>query len=306
MSSADVPSGERFHERMGLRITQEEARRRFVARVAGLFDQITPTQKERIVKKVAFETGDLLLGAGPTYLEQQMALPLYGKLARQVKVDADVASILSDWEQTLIAIEALYGCMPAGQQQQLSHRVDGLLQGAEVDLGIAWRDGRFQRKGARLLDEALVHDELDWLAGPGFAAIRRPFAHGLRLYRVAGSDSEMLKSAVASMYEAVEAMAKLLTKSDRDLSALKAQVVKALGLPRELRAVLDPYVAYGSRFRHADSAADSARGTRPHLGEAEAEFFLYLTGLLLRLGHRKLERVPDGADEDRTGQPQAQ
>jgi len=259
-----------------------------MSRVGGLFEHLTLPQKERVIERVAFETGDSRLGIAPTFLEKQYALPLHGIPSRQLKAQVDVGIILSEWEKTLIAIEALYGCVPAEQQQELPHWVDGFLQRAEVDLGVEWRDGHFWRKGARLLDDALVHESLEWLADASFGDVRRPFMHGLRLHRMASHDSETLKSAVGSMYEAVEAMAKLLTRSDKDLSALKDRVAEALDLPKELRRILDSYVEYGCRFRHSDAVAGAPRGRRPPLGEAEAEFFLYLTGLLLRLATRKI------------------
>ena len=287
MGNSDSGSEQRFHERLGLPVTQEEARRRFMSRATNLFKHLALPQKEWVIKHVAFETGDSRLGIAPTLLGKQVGLPL-GMLSKQIKAQVDLDLILSDWEETLIAIEALYQCVPAEEQQELSHRVEGLIKRAEVDLGIEWRNGQFWKKGARLLDDVLVHEPLEWLANASLDGVRKPFAHGLRLYRLAGSDSEMLKSAVTSMYEAVEAMAKLLTHSDKDLSALKDRVAKALGLPKELRQILDSYVEYGCKFRHADAVASGARGPRPYLGEAEAEFFLYLTGLLLRLGTRRL------------------
>jgi len=287
VDNGDLGSEQRFHERLGLPITQEEARRRFMARATNLFEHLTLHQKEQVIKQVAFETGDPRLGTTMTFLGQPVS-SYVAILSKQIKTQEDLAIILSDWEKTLIAIEALYQCVSAKKRQELAHQVEDLIKRAEVDLGIEWRNGQFWKKGARLLDDVLVHEPLEWLANASLDGVRRPFTHGLRLYRMAGADSEMLKSAVASMYEAVEATAKLLTKSDKDLSALKQRLAKALGLPKELRQVLDSYVEYGCKFRHADAVSDGARRPRPHLGEAEAEFFLYLTGLLLRLGTRRL------------------
>lgn len=258
-----------------------------MSRATDLFKHLTLSQKEQVIKHVAFETGDSRLGIAPTLLGKQVSLPL-GMLSKQIEAQVDLDLILSDWKKTLIAIEALYQCMPAKEQQELSRRIDNLIKRAEVDLGIEWRNGQFWKKGARLLDGVLIREPLEWLADTSLDGVRRPFEQGLRLYRMAGSDNEMLKSAVTSVYEAMEAMAKLLAHSDKDLSALKDRVAKALSLPKELQGILDSYVEYGCRFRHADAVAGGARGPRPYLGEAEAEFFLYLTGLLLRLGTRRL------------------
>jgi len=294
---------QRFHERLGLGVDLPEARRRFLQRLKSrVWDELGFDMRLAVVEGVAFEFGDPPLEKlGDIFDPDRKRTTV-----RESEVDERLADTVTDWYRALLGVEVLHTELDGSGRWELTEKVESLLAMSEVELGLNWRSGLFWRKGVPLLDEALVHDELEWLAGARFDVMRRPFEQGLRLYRMAGSDSEMLKSAVASVYEAVEAMAKLLTKSDGDLSALKDRVAKVLGLPRELRAVLDSYVAYGCRYRHADSAADSVRGARPHLGEAEAEFFLYLTGLLLRLGHRKLEHVLDGADEDRTGQPRTQ
>jgi hypothetical protein len=148
---------------------------------------------------------------------------------------------------------------------------------AEVDLGVRWSGGKFQRTGAALLDDGLVNDPLRWLADPRHKVIRDPFRKALDHLLESRSRTELRADVMTDMYEALEATVKLVTGRDRDLSGNMELFVSTLNAPAAYRDILRPYLTYANRFRHG------ATTERPTVSEAEAESFLYLSGLFIRM-----------------------
>lgn len=282
-----------FHKRFGLGIDIEEAKRRFMNRVSSLFfKRLSLPEKQKLISQVEFEFGRASLFPSP-----QSAEPLPGSIAEsftRVYLDQSLRQITSSWMQCLAAVEIAYSVFKQ-YRQHLSNIVGIVLGKSEADLGIAWRSGVFVRKGADLLDEALIHDVLEWLAEPKYENVRNPFAYGLSMQRSAGDNAEKLKDTVTNMYEALEAMAKIVTEQDRDLGANSESFSKALDLCHQYREILSQYKRFGDSFRHAEAINKGNRQPRPKLTVADVEFFVYLTGLFVRLA---LEKVRDeGAKE---------
>ena len=84
------------------------------------------------------------------------------------------------------------------------------------------------------------------------------------------------------MYEALEALAKIETGRDRDLSANSELFIKALRASDQFKTLLKDYIAYANQFRHAVNNRES----KPILTTAEVEAFIYLTGVFIRLAMR--------------------
>jgi hypothetical protein len=106
-----------------------------------------------------------------------------------------------------------------------------------------------------------------------------PFSRGLANLLQGEKEPARLSAAVTDAYESLEAMAKIVTKSDVDLSANRERFIKQLPVSPEYRKLLKEYVDYGCRFRHA--ASDNR--PKPNASTKEVESFVYLTGLLLRI-----------------------
>ena len=81
------------------------------------------------------------------------------------------------------------------------------------------------------------------------------------------------------MYEAVEALAKIVTERPKDLSANAELFISKVNVSDHYKILLKDYVAYAHKFRHAEDR----RGARPMPSRAEVESFIYLTGLFIRL-----------------------
>ena len=85
---------------------------------------------------------------------------------------------------------------------------------------------------------------------------------------------------MTDMYEAVEAMAKIITgRPTRDLSALREEFIAKLTLSDTHKRMLKEYIDYGCDFRHALQTGEKRGWPLEH----EAENFVYMTGMFIRL-----------------------
>jgi len=191
-----------------------------------------------------------------------------------------------DFFRSLQAVEGLYkgiGAMGIGGHdyiQDLNDAVTDTLAESEVDIGVSWQEGYFKKKGAKLLDKELVNEPLHWLADPRYENVLVPFQKGLSHLLEGTNDPQRFGDAVTDMYEALEAMAKIITaKPSKDLSSLREEFISSLGLPPFYKGMLKEYIDYACDFRHA--VKTGKKRTWPL--ENEAEGFVYLTGLVIRL-----------------------
>jgi len=191
------------------------------------------------------------------------------------------ALIGSDFQRNLQFIEAFYAFLHDNQREanRLSRLVQYLLSQSEVDLGIEWKSGQFFRKGAALLDEVLVNDPLRWLRTAGYQSVLNPFENGMSHYLAANGKAELLTVVIADMYESVEALAKIETERNKDLSANRESFVSKVSASDAYKKLLKEYITYASIFRHATKEGEN----KPQISEREVESFIYLTGVFIRL-----------------------
>jgi hypothetical protein len=165
-------------------------------------------------------------------------------------------------------------------RERLETLIRRLLNESEVDLGIRWESGQSIRSGATLLDEKLVNDQLHWIRACGYETVRLPFEKGLGHFLHASARPELLSDVITDMYEAVEALAKIVTnRPDRDLSANRELFLSKVKASDEYKQLLKDYIDYANRFRHAGQEGRP----RPDLSAKETESFIYLTGVFIRL-----------------------
>jgi hypothetical protein len=254
----------KFHERFDIEIDLEEARRRFVNRAhalvfKGFWSKLEAACMVYSVVAVAFELGDELKGN----LD----------IGKQVGMD---------FFRNLQGLEALYKALSDQDvaRENLENLIHRLCDASEVDLGIRWEHGQFVRSGAALLDESLVNDPLLWLRSSGYETVRTPFEKGLNYFLHASKRPELLADVVTDMYEALEALAKILTnRPDKDLSGNRELFLSKVKASEDYKQLLKDYIEYANKFRHAVKDGQS----RPALSPKEVESFVYLTGLFIRL-----------------------
>ncbi len=89
---------------------------------------------------------------------------------------------------------------------------------------------------------------------------------------------------VTDMYEALEAMVKVVTGRDKDLSANRESFISKLYLSSHFKIMLKNYIEYANEYRHA--AEPCVERKLPISSEVEA--FVYTTGLFIRLAIKSL------------------
>ncbi|TET22940.1 MAG: hypothetical protein E3J71_04200 [Candidatus Stahlbacteria bacterium] len=176
---------------------------------------------------------------------------------------------------------------PLNRAKAISKRVEKTIKHSKIDLGVRFdaKEGVFCLSGAKLLDERLVNDELRWLSENQYTKVYEPFEKGLRFLLESKNAPKKLGDVVTDLYEALEAFAKIVCGNDRDLSGNRDRFISTLDLNPYYQKMLKEYINYANEFRHAEKQ----HKPRPDLYYTEAEAFVYLTGLFIRLGIEKLK-----------------
>lgn len=257
-----------FHSRFNIPVALETTQNHFVNRVLNFISSRYPFLQQ---------TGHTRSSVLRNHQLSAVANSLGERFDERTTFDKYVQG---DFYRCLQALEAFYPTLGEQSGTEFTKELDSIISQSEVDLGIRWKNGKFLPSGARLLDEALVNANLDWLSAPQYQNVLAPFQKGLSEFLRGQPDPNKLIDAVRDMYEALEAMAKVITgKTNKDLSANRQLFVNKLGLSNHYAKMLSDYIDYACEFRHAVEAGLSR--TPPPFQEAEA--FIYTTGLFLRL-----------------------
>jgi len=262
--TAGTPSP--FHERFDIQLGIDTTRKRFLSRVHNhIFD-------------VFFgDTNKVSKATTSRFVLWQVANALGEKFDWDYDFDDYVKN---DFYRCLQVLEISYDTLRGvRQKQELSHLIDWILTESEVDLGVKWENGRFIRTGARLLDQKLVNEPLRWLSDRKYKTIYAPFTKGLSHFLEAEKRLELLYDVITDMYEALEALSKVVTGRKKDLSANAQLFVKKINASEHYKPILKEYISYANEFRHALEQGKE----RPTLSVIEVESFIYLTGLFIRL-----------------------
>lgn len=252
-----------FYRRFDLSIDLDEVQRRFVNRA----------------KNVIFE---MFLDKHYPHDNYQIKRRIATKLGEEVHPYKPIREYIGDdFHKCLESIEAIAYPIYAGpHRKEFDQYVNSLLLQSEVDLEIHWEKGKFLRSGAKLLDDELVNKALHWLSHRKYETILAPFSKGLEHFLHSKQRPEFLPDVITDMYEALEALAKIITgRQDRDLSANRELFLKQVKASDAYKVILKDYIDYANNFRHALKEGEK----RPTLSEGEVESFVYLTGIFIRL-----------------------
>jgi len=244
----------KFHDRFGIKIDGEEARRRFVNRAFNLVFE-------------NFDDEEIKRGIGTV-------------LGQRYTFGVDIDEIIDeDFLNTLQALEVIYNDLDGKEKSEVEHLIKLIISESESDLGIRWEKGHFLPSGAKLLDEKLINDSLRWLSDKKYNSVLGPFSKGLEHFMHSGKRPDLLSDVITDMYEALEALAKIITERDKDLSGNAELFIKKLGVSDSYKRLVKEYISFANEFRHA-----SKKGAeKPKLSIPEVESFMYLTGLFIRL-----------------------
>lgn len=244
----------KFHDRFGIKIDSEEARRRFVNRAFNVFLEGLDGEIKRGIATV---------------------------IGQRYAFDEDIEDIIEDdFFNTLQALEVIYNnALDGREESEIKESIQLIISESESDLGIRWEKGHFMPSGAKLLDEKLINDSLRWLSDKKYNSVLGPFSKGLEHFMHSGKRPDLLSDVITDMYEALEALAKIITERDKDLSGNAELFIKKLGVSDSYKRLVKEYISFANEFRHA-----SKKGAeKPKLSIPEVESFMYLTGLFIRL-----------------------
>jgi hypothetical protein len=254
-----------FHERFGIDVGGKEAQRRFVNRAYNAIFNHLPN----------------LMGAPQFYDYTRKLADALGEIFSSDKPIEKY--VKSDFYRALQAIEILWDSTWSDWQTRslLVNGLNKLRDSSEPGLGVEWDfvSGNFQRSAVPILDKRLVEEPLDWLKGKTRESVWKPYEKALRHLIASENHPERLLDVITDAYEALEAAAKISTQRDADLSRNLELFVSKIPASDEYRKLLRAYVEYGCLFRHA--ASDQR--PKPKVSFAEAESFVFLTGIFLRL-----------------------
>ena len=262
-SPGDCTPLEHFHERFDLKLAVDEVVRRFINRASNEIFDALPSR----------------VGGQPLERTVRPIVSALGKLYEPHNAIFLVSYIdTSDFLEVLRGIEAVHTGAPE-LREILDATVSDIFAQSELDLDIRWQSGKFIPKGAELLDRKIVNDPLDWLRRGAHQTVVQPFEKALAHFLQSTARPEVLSDVITDSYEALEALAKVVTGKNRDLSGNKELFAKTIRATEFQRHLLSRYIDYGGDYRHAPEPG----AVRPTPSTAEAEFFLYFTGLFLRL-----------------------
>jgi hypothetical protein len=266
---------EPFHKRFDIEVKREEAQRRLLERIR--------TGTMMVLNEIAEARGDI-----NKILE--ISCFTLGERPRYVVHVAGNSGFMSEWDrivgdnfsQCLHMTEAIHDAVWKTHKYEsvktLTNVIRTALEISEVDLEINWNETIFAKKGAKLLDDKLVNDPLHWLRERKYENVRRPFEKGLNHWMEVHKHHERCGDVITDMYEAVEALAKIITGRDRDLSANREKFGSEIELPQNYKQMLKEYVDFGCKYRHAAEIVEP----REYPSEKDTEAFMYMTGLFIR------------------------
>jgi hypothetical protein len=252
----------KFVERFNIDIGQDEAKRRFVNRAYNrvfyhFFYSISENTRYQIHHEIVSALGDKYS---------------YGK-----KLSDHIGD---DFYRNLLALETFYRSAEDYYKSEVDKLIKQLIIESEVDIGIRWENGRFIKSGAKLLDEKLVNDPLNWLRGEKYSSVIAPFEKGLDHFLHSDKRPELFGDVVTDMYEALEALSKIITeRPNKDLSANRELFLSKVKASEEYKRIFSEYITYANEFRHASEEGKN----KPSVSEREIESFIYLTGIFIRL-----------------------
>ena len=102
---------------------------------------------------------------------------------------------------------------------------------------------------------------------------------GLQDLLLSKKDPKRLSDVITDMHEALEALAKKALGYDRDLSANREAFLAGVKASDAYKKLLRQYIEYANDFRHAAASGQP----KSRIAEREAESFMYLTGVFIRL-----------------------
>lgn len=261
----------RFNEIFGLEDKLEEEQKRFVHRVNQvIFHRIDTEEYITFRYDALFELTCFDLGVNANDVPNRSQ---YGAFEAK---RALIRTLTGDnFEKTLLVLCILYDRLEILQSDKyykewLSKNIQSIISQSTCDVGVRWKDGFFYPSGAKELDESLIEKTLTWLND--YPNEKEDFKRALECYLEGKSLGDVIKNC----YSAIEGIARNVLNNDKTLDNNKDELLSKIGLSGGWKAILANYINFAHDFRHASEK-------RHEIPKQEAEGYLYMTGLLIRL-----------------------
>ena len=263
----------RFNEIFGLEDGIEEERKRFVERVNQIIFHYMDTEHwEDFDYRTLFERVCLELGVNAHDFQSRT---LEGDMCEE-KVPAQMRTLAShDFGETLLVLCALYTHIRLGSdakegREWLCKYIKLALSRCTCDIGVRWKDGFFYPSGAEELDKPLIEETLSWLKD--CPNERKDYRTALQYYLEGKSLCDVIKNC----YSAVEGVVRNVLGNKRTLDNNRDELLTRMNLADGWKSLLANYIKYAHDYRHASEE-------RHEIAKQEAEAYLYMTGLIMRL-----------------------
>lgn len=261
----------RFNKIFGLGDGIEEERRRFVERVNQfIFHDIDTGNTDKFRYRTLFELLCFELGINAHDFQRRM-------LGYRSYAPASIRTLTGDdFNKTLLVLCILYAYLGDSSYPEtnlhkwLSDKIELVLSRCSRDIGIRWNEGFFYPAGAEELDKPLIEETLTWLND--YPDERKDYQRALECYMKEDSLVDVIKNC----YLAIEGVTRKVLVNAKSLDKNKEQLLQKINLSTGWKSILANYIIYAHDFRHAS-------GQRHEIKKQEAEGYLYMTGLIIRL-----------------------
>jgi len=113
---------------------------------------------------------------------------------------------------------------------KLNAIVQKIINMAEMDIGLRWKNGVFSKKGAELLDREIVDNALGWLKSEGFETVYEPYKDSLEHLMNSTKEPDRLHDGISNAFEALEGLAKIICENNRTLHKNQELFINRLGI----------------------------------------------------------------------------
>jgi hypothetical protein len=264
----------KFNQIFGLGNGVREERKRFVERVNHLvFHEIDTEKTNEYCYMGLFDLVCVELGVNPYKFSQR----LMTRADADVHLPPPIRTLTKDnfikTLQVLCIIHSYieYDGDSKKGQKNLTESIDLALSLCSCDIGIRWKEGFFHPVGAEELDKPLIEGTLTWLKD--YANERKDYERALQNFSEGGKS---LGDVIKNCYSAVEGVVRNVLGNDRTLNNNKDELLKQMNLSDGWKSIMATYIKYAHDYRHASPE-------RHKITKQEAEAYLYMTGLIIRL-----------------------
>jgi len=267
-----------FNKLFGIQPNLDEERKQFVNRTNQTFHLIDTESRNEFKYNELFDKLCFALGRNANDLRREDRGEVSEFELLDEQYDPEIRILTKDdFIETLRVLCVLYEIFKRREDvirelgiQLIDARISNALSQATCDLGVRWKDGLFYPSGAEELDKALIEEPLVWL--DKYPNEREDYKRALDCY-VEGTH---LGDVVRNCYTALEGVSRAILRNSKTLDNNKDALLAIIELSDGWKSILGAYINYAHDFRHASEGRYTA-------SKEEAEAFLYMTGLIMRL-----------------------